>query len=460
METVKLSSTNQEEIVKRTLSILKSGGLVVFPTDTVYGLLCDTTNSTAVDKLLKFKDRPVGKAISVFVSDENMAKRYIITNPNSTNIFKNLLPGPFTIVCNSLHNTDKRLEAENGTLGIRFPDFPLITELVKQYGKPLTATSANLSGTPAHHSIESFINSCRGRACSTRNDSGIARNAPTVSKYNLISLIIDAGNLPKNKPSTVIDTTSGSLKTLRLGDLLPNTPNSLLSKSENETRQLARFILSKALKKSLGKPIVFLLQGELGTGKTIFTKGLGKILGVKEEIVSPTYTLCYEYKIDTAMSSRAKSRDPFPNDFSTKNPDLSTDQPIENSSGFDIKGQDLNIDYVDQEQKIGCEWEVRNGSGSENEKCVNNSAYPTSHPRHTSHISPPLLVHYDLYRVESPADLKEIKFLESIVPGNIYAIEWPERIDEETLSKLKEIAQIIYITIKHVDKMTREIRWS
>ncbi len=369
---------------------------------------------------------------------------------------------------------DPRLLAENGTLGIRLPDYPLIIELVRQYGKPLTATSANLSGTPPHHSINSLLKSLN-----------FLKNVHNISKgkrIHLIDLIIDAGDLPKNKPSTVIDTTSGSLKTLRLGDLLPNTPNSLLSKSENETKQLARFILSKALKNSPGRPIVFLLQGELGTGKTIFTKGLGKILGVKEEIISPTFTICYEYKlrpddsgINEAIKAGYKSKiqggtyeDPefysigkslgktagLSHEFSTKNSDLSTDQPIVNGMYFDIERQNPNIDSVDQVSKSSSKQQVASSKGKI--ETINPKNLTTNYLLLTTKK----LIHYDLYRIETSEDLKEIRFLESIVSGNIYSIEWSERIDEGTLSKLKEIAQIIYIRIKHIDSATREIEWS
>ena len=99
MKIVQLSKFNQKEVIKATLTVLKAGGLVVFPTDTVYGLLCDATNPKAVDKLLSFKGRPVGKAISVFVADEKMAVKYVQINQNAKNIINNLLPGPFTVVC-------------------------------------------------------------------------------------------------------------------------------------------------------------------------------------------------------------------------------------------------------------------------------------------------------------------------------------------------------------------------
>lgn len=380
MKIIKSSNQKPEKIINEALEVLNNGGLVVFPTDTVYGLLADATSPKAVGKLLAFKGRPTGKAISVFASGEKMAEEYVTINQNAKNIINNLLPGPFTVICQSRHQTDPRLEAENGTLGFRIPDYPLINKLLTAYGLPLTATSANISSTPPHYSTESLLKNL------------------SENKKGLLSLIVDAGKLPKNKPSTVIDTTSGQLITLRLGDFLPVTSNSLISKSEKQTLDLAGFILSKIINKSTGKPLVFLLQGDLGAGKTIFTKGLAKALGIKETVVSPTYTICYEYKV-----------------ISTKFPQLSTDYPIIQRLSSDTERQDRNIKS---------------------------------------------LVHYDLYRLESSEELKEISFLESIKPGNIYAIEWPEKIDEQTLSKLKETAQVIYVKINHLSKNQREISWS
>lgn len=283
MRIVKLTPVNQQEVIDEALAALKSGGLVIFPSDTVYGLLADAANPKAVTQLLNFKERRPGQAIAVFVTDKKMAEKYVTPNQNAKNVINNLFPGPFTVISQSRRQTDPRLEAENGTLGIRIPDYPLILKLVSAFGRPLTATSANLSGKPSVYSISALL------------------KTTSKSKKNLISLVVDAGNLPKNKPSTVIDTTTGQLKTLRMGDLLPKTPNSLVSKSERQTEQLAQFLAAKFVKKRPGKPIIFLLEGELGTGKTVFAKGLAKALGVKENVASPTFSICLEYAINLPL---------------------------------------------------------------------------------------------------------------------------------------------------------------
>lgn len=450
MRRINLNRNNQIATIKEVLAVLKSGGLVVFPSDTVYGLLADAINPKAVTRLLEFKERKPGQAISVFVADKKMSNEYVEINQNANNVINNLLPGPFTIVCKSKQSykasklqrskerqeIDKRLLAENGTLGIRIPDYPLIIQLLTAYGLPLTATSANLSGRPPHYSISSLLKSLSKK------------------KKSALNLIVDAGNLPKNKPSTVIDTTTGQLKTLRIGDLLPKTANSLISKSEDETKHLARFLATKFIKKSFSRPLVFLLEGPLGAGKTIFAKGLAKALKIKEEIVSPTYVIGYEYKIT----------DPKVITLLTPVDKLSTTSPIENSRQFDIERQNLNINKVGQvlfpchsgQLNPPAGGEERDQESIKMKKYIDSDLHRNDNERPPR---PPLLIHYDLFRIESKEELKEINFLSGFSCGNIYLIEWAERLPAEIISALKKLAEIVYIKIKYLGEKEREIEW-
>ena len=138
--------------LQRCINILKSGGLIVTPSDTVYGLVCDATNEYAVKKLITVKNRPWGKPISVFTDGFEMIQP-LVEIGNHKPLLQSLLPGPFTIVLPSKHKTSPLLESEKKTLGIRFPAFPWITELVHAYGGPLTATSANVSGRSPHYAV-------------------------------------------------------------------------------------------------------------------------------------------------------------------------------------------------------------------------------------------------------------------------------------------------------------------
>ena len=194
-------------------------------------------------------------------------------------MYKNLLPGPFTIVSKGKHKLVKGIEAENGTLGIRIPNNKNIHDLVKLVGRPITATSANLSGRTPNYSVQSFL-----RPLSKK-------------KQEMIDLIVNGGKLPKNKPSTVIDATESEIKILRRGDLITGKTTNLISKSEKETEKIAEFLLNKNLNNQ-NKPLVFLLSGDLGCGKTVFSRKIGHLFGIKEKITSPTYMIYNEYKLD------------------------------------------------------------------------------------------------------------------------------------------------------------------
>lgn len=260
------------------IEVLKKNGLVVFPSDTVYGALVDATDRNAVTKLLQFKNRPPGKAISIFVSDLEMAGFYVKINNKQKKILKELIPGPLTIALPSRHQTDSRLESEKGTLAIRLPLFDPIVSLVSQYKKPLTATSANLGGYPPHYSIDSLL-----------------KQLPK-KKQEMIDLIVDLGKLPYNKPSTVIDLSEERLKILRHGDLNFINTKTWISASPRQTKKIAQYLLKKNLSFCQAKPLIFIIEGDLGVGKTIFVKGLGEVLGIKK-IVSPSFVIFYEYQI-------------------------------------------------------------------------------------------------------------------------------------------------------------------
>lgn len=274
--------TSHFEIIKKCSEILKNNGLVVAPSDTVYGLITDATNRKSVEKLIIFKNRPIGKPISVFVKNLFQAKNVVYINKSQEEILKKLLPGPFTIVLPSKHRLVRLLESEKGTLGFRIPDYSFINQLVNFFGRPLTATSANISGRGPHYSIDDFLKTL------------------SLKKKQLIDMIIDFGRLPRNKPSTVIDLTDNHLKILRKGDLNLKTTNVFISYRPSETKKIAQFILKKNIGGINKKPLVFLIEGEFGVGKTIFVKGLGNLLGVKD-IISPSFVVYYEYKIKNPL---------------------------------------------------------------------------------------------------------------------------------------------------------------
>jgi len=276
MRTLELTQKNHRSIINETCKVLSSGGLVVFPSDTVYGLLADATNKEAVDRLIAVKERPFGKAISVFIDSWEMLGKQVEVSVSQKKILKEILPGAFTVILPSKHQTDIRLESEHKTLGIRLIKHSLVNQLIKAYGKPLTATSANLSGKKPHYQLSTF------------------QKELSAKKIKLIDLAIDAGKLPQNKPSTVIDLTKATIEILRQGD--KSMDDIYISKNENATKKIAQLIFNQNITKTGNKPLVFILSGELGAGKTIFIKGIGEGLGINN-IISPTYTIAYEYPL-------------------------------------------------------------------------------------------------------------------------------------------------------------------
>lgn len=286
MEIIKVVKKNQitPQLFKKISNILNNSGLVIIPSDTVYGLAVNARNTKAVKKLIEFKQRPVGKAISVFVSSISSAKRYVEINKKQEKILKQILPGAYTIILPSKNNLCSLLESEDKTLGIRIPKYPFINKLTKDYIYPITATSANINTKSPHYSVSSLLNSLSEK------------------KKKMIDLIVDFGKLPRNRPSTVIDLTCEKIEVLRQGDVFINTKDlsskEFVSNSQLETKNIAVDIFKKAYKKSKqnNKPLIFLLQGALGAGKTIFVKGIGESLGIND-IISPSFVICRDYEI-------------------------------------------------------------------------------------------------------------------------------------------------------------------
>jgi len=269
---------NDKKAVGLAVATLKNGGLIIYPTETLYGVGVDATNPKAIKKLAEYKDRPLGKPYSIAVTNQKMAQGYVELNKTAKNLYQEFLPGPLTIISKGKGKTAPGVESEEGTLGIRIPDYKLVTTIVKKLGKPITATSANASYKKRPYKISDVLENISDK------------------QKNLIDLIIDAGELPKNNPSTVIDTTPDDAVVLRQGEIKFSKENRILSKSEESTHNLAKEIWQKYESHKGKRAIVFALQGEMGAGKTQFTKGLARAMGIKELVTSPTFTLENEYR--------------------------------------------------------------------------------------------------------------------------------------------------------------------
>ncbi|MDZ7586983.1 MAG: L-threonylcarbamoyladenylate synthase [Patescibacteria group bacterium] len=268
---------SQKNVIPRVVKILKTGGLIIYPTETCYGAGVDPTNPTAVAKILNYKTFRQGKPISIAVANQTMASKYITPNTSALNLYNKFMPGPLTVISQSRHKVVKQVESSTGTLGIRIPDYPFILKLIAKFGRPITATSANVSYKPKPYSLKQLL------------------KYTSQKQQGLIDLFIDAGTLPRRPSSTVVDTTFDDPLIIRQGRIKFSNSNFQFSNSPLETMNLAQTLMLKHWKNLQKQPLIFLLIGDLGSGKTQFAKGIGQFLGIKTPITSPTYTLEKEY---------------------------------------------------------------------------------------------------------------------------------------------------------------------
>jgi len=285
MITLKTNQVEKNSIINQAVKTLKNDGVIIYPTETCYGIGADATNQTAVNKVLDFKGFRNDKPISIAVSDINMANDYVEINPTAKNLYDKLLPGPLTVVSKSKGKVVSVLEAKTKTLGIRVPDCQIILNLIKKFNRPITSTSANISNSKTPYTIDDVLQKLSDK------------------KKKLIDLIIDAGKLSKRPPSSVVDTTLNELEVLRKGEINFDQfkTKTKTTTSPTKTKKLGREITSQQSSVLENKCIFFALQGELGAGKTQFAKGIAQALGIRKTITSPTFTMIKEYQHDKGI---------------------------------------------------------------------------------------------------------------------------------------------------------------
>lgn len=197
MKILKVSSS--KKIIEKIAEAIEKGKVIVLPTDTVYGLICDAQNEEAVEKLLKIKKRKNKKPIPIFVKGIEMAKKLAFINKSQEKILRKLWPGKVTFVLKRKKSKlPKILFGNKKTIGLRIPNYKVLGGLLKKINLPLAETSANISGKSASIRIKEILEQFKNQ-----------RYQP--------DLIFDAGNLKKNKPSAVIDLTASKTKIIREG---------------------------------------------------------------------------------------------------------------------------------------------------------------------------------------------------------------------------------------------------
>jgi len=197
MRILKISKKNFKEVVKISTKAVKEGKIVVCPTDTVYGLIANATNKKAVEKIFKIKRRQKEKAIPIFIKDLKMAKKLARIDRRQEEFLKKIWPGKITIIFKSKKPKMRVYGINKGTIGLRMPDYKTANLLLQKLNFPLTGTSANISGKSPSGNIKKILSQFQ-------------------NKEHQPDLVIDAGNLPKRKPSTVLGLTTSPPKILRI----------------------------------------------------------------------------------------------------------------------------------------------------------------------------------------------------------------------------------------------------
>jgi len=140
--------------INNALKVLKQGGLILYPTDTVWGIGCDATNEDAVKKIFKLKQRSDSKALICLVADDRMLKKYIKDIPDAAFDIMDIEDNPITIIYDNPQNLAQNLIAEDNTIAIRIPDHEFCFQLVRKFNCAIVSTSANISGQPTPKSFK------------------------------------------------------------------------------------------------------------------------------------------------------------------------------------------------------------------------------------------------------------------------------------------------------------------
>ncbi len=178
--------TPQPRLINRVVECLKQGGVIAYPTDTIYGLGCDIFNKKGVKKLYQIKQRDPKKPFSFICADLSDVAVYAQVSNFAFKIMKRYLPGPYTFVLEATRIVPDLLTTRQKTVGIRIPANPIALSIVQQLGHPLVTTSANISGEePCYDPAE--IEATIGRQIDLVVDGGIVMGEPS----SVISLVDD-----------------------------------------------------------------------------------------------------------------------------------------------------------------------------------------------------------------------------------------------------------------------------
>ncbi len=187
----------EDKKIEKAADVIRKGGLVAFPTETVYGLGANALDKKAVVRIFKAKGRPMDNPLIVHVSDMKMVNTIAEMNYVAEKLAREFFPGPITLIVDRKETVPPEVTAGLKTVAIRMPSHQVALKLIKMSGTPIAAPSANLAGKPSPTKAEHVIDDLYGK----------------------IDLIIDGGETNIGLESTVVDTTTYPVEILRPGGL-------------------------------------------------------------------------------------------------------------------------------------------------------------------------------------------------------------------------------------------------
>ena len=143
-----------EREISLAVDVLRKGGIILYPTDTVWGIGCDATNKEAVEKIYRLKRSEDKHAMLVLCRDADMVVRYVDKAPGIAFEVMDMATSPLTLILPGATGLASNLIPEAKTLGVRVPDHDFCRQLLRKFGKPIVSTSANISGEPTPKSVK------------------------------------------------------------------------------------------------------------------------------------------------------------------------------------------------------------------------------------------------------------------------------------------------------------------
>lgn len=198
-----------DSVARDIQTALEQGEVVIFPTETAYGLICDATNKSAVEKVFDLKSRTATKALPVICGTQDMVEQFFSIAPVYDELIQKYWPGPLSLVLeirdeNIFVNPEK---VNDNTVAVRVTSFASLADLSNMLGVPLVATSANISGAKTPYTFADVM----------------APMTDMVRKS--IVYAVDAGDLPKVEPSTLVGLQEGKLHVFRQGPVQVTSNN-------------------------------------------------------------------------------------------------------------------------------------------------------------------------------------------------------------------------------------------